>query len=98
MVQTQINAKFISLDRCIIQRLRELRDKRGISVSELAKRANMDDGALGKVLRGNRGLRADELFCLCYVLDVNVEDVCPRSMLCKLAEAGLLPVKAHCRK
>ena len=97
MVQTQVNSRCISLDQFIVSRLNQLRKKRGISVSELARRVDMEDGPLGKALRGNRGLRADELVRLCYALGVDVEDICPKCMLRNVEENIQLPVKERFR-
>ena len=97
MVQSQIFTKCITLDQFIVHRLGQLRRKRGFTVSELARRVDMDEGALGKALRGDRGLRAEELVCLCYALGVDVEDICPKSMFRNPEEESKLSVKAPFR-
>ena len=77
MVQTQADAKYVTLDHFIVDRLGFFRRMRGFTVKELARRARIDEGYLGKVLRGDRGLRADEFLRLCFVLNVDFDEFCP---------------------
>ena len=44
----------------IAARMDAVRERRGISVAELARRAGIDGKRLWYVLRGNRTMRADE--------------------------------------
>lgn len=73
----------------IVMKLGYLREARGLSVAELARRARMDRSQLGKVLRGERGLRADEFICLCYALGVRAEQFLPDGMKRELADLNM---------
>lgn len=86
MVQTQHATKTLTHAQCITERLARMREVRGFSVVELARRAGMDKSHLGKVLRGERGLRADELVCLCYALGVSMEQLIPMELRRELDE------------
>lgn len=44
----------------IATRMDAVRERRGISVAELARRAGIDGKRLWYILRGNRAMRADE--------------------------------------
>lgn len=52
--------------------LESARQRRGMTKAELARRALMNPDYLGKSLRGDRVLRADEAARLCVVLDVKL--------------------------
>lgn len=56
----------------IAARMDAVRERRGISVAELARRAGIDGKRLWYVLRGNRTMRADEFVRLCAVLDLKI--------------------------
>ena len=56
----------------IAARMDAVRERRGISVAELARRAGIDGKRLWYVLRGNRTMRADEFVRLCAVLDLEI--------------------------
>lgn len=72
-----------------VGRIRFLCSKRGLSWAELARRALMDEGKVGKVMRGERGLRFDEGLRMCYVLDIKVGDLLiPPELMRKLVEAN----------
>ncbi|MBQ9004011.1 MAG: helix-turn-helix transcriptional regulator [Eggerthellaceae bacterium] len=58
----------------IVDRIREAREVRGISIAELARRAEIDESHLGKALRGKRELKADELIRLSYALELKSRD------------------------
>lgn len=77
MAQTQHATKTLTHAQYITERLGRMREVRGFTVVELARRADMDKSHLGKVLRDERGLRADELVCLCYALGVTLEQLIP---------------------
>ena len=47
---------------------------RGISVSELGRRTEINHVLLRNSLHGKRGLRADELVRLCRELDLEIND------------------------
>lgn len=49
-------------------------ERTGITVSELARRANMDHMSLRSSLHGKRALKADELLSLSRELDLTFED------------------------
>lgn len=73
----------------IVMKLGHLREARGLSVAELARRARMDSSQLGKVLRGERGLRADEFICLCYALGARSEQFLPEDLRKELADLNM---------
>lgn len=52
----------------ITNKIREVRDERGTSIAELARRAGMTPNALGESLRGNRMLTAEELIRISEIL------------------------------
>ena len=56
----------------IATRMDAVRERRGISVAELARRAGIDGKRLSYILRGNRAMRADEFVRLCAVLDLEI--------------------------
>ena len=56
----------------IAARMDAVRERRGISIAELARRAGIDGKRLWYVLRGNRTMRADEFVRLCAVLDLEI--------------------------
>lgn len=81
-----------------VERLREVRRQKGIPVAELARRALMDEGKLGKVMRGERGLRYDEGLRVAYVLGLKVDEwLFPPEVLrsmnaaCKGVDADVVP-------
>ena len=49
-------------------------ERTGISVSELARRTNIDHMALRNALHGKRNVRAEELIVLSRELDLNFDD------------------------
>lgn len=57
----------------IAARMDAVRERRGISVAELARRVGIDGKRLWYVLGGgNRAMRADEFVRLCAVLDLEI--------------------------
>lgn len=71
----------------IIEKIREARDIRGISIAELARRAEIDESHLGKALRGKRDLKADEHVRLCYALELDSNRAfIPKDMMARLRE------------
>lgn len=55
--------------------LRQLINDRGLIQSVLAERASLTPAKLSSILRKTRKLDANELFNLCYVLEINPEDL-----------------------
>ncbi|KXO90577.1 helix-turn-helix domain-containing protein [Tsukamurella pseudospumae] len=51
-------------------RLRELRTERGLSLSELARRAGVGKGSLSEIEAGGRNPTVETLYALCVPLDV----------------------------
>ena len=95
MVQTQQAAKSVTHAQFIVERVKRLREVRGFSVVELARRAGMDKSHLGKVLRGERGLRADELVCLSYALGTTLEQFLPVNVRRELEELNMRTPDGH---
>lgn len=52
------------------RRLRELRTERGLSLSELARRAGVGKGSLSEIEAGGRNPTVETLYALCGPLDV----------------------------
>lgn len=72
-----------------VGKLKVLCCKRGLSWAELSRRSLLDEGKVGKVMRGERGLRFDEGLRVCRVLDVKLGDMLiPPAVLRKMAEAN----------
>ena len=65
----------------VINVIRCEREMRGISVAELARRADMGEDQLGCALRWRRVLKADELVRVCVVLGVPLEALVPPEMV-----------------
>ena len=89
MEQPRRAAKCVSYAQFIVERLRRLREARGLTVAELARRSNMDRSHLGKVFRGERGLRADEFLCLCYALGATFEQFMHTPTMQELSELNM---------
>ena len=49
-------------------------EERGITTAELARRVGMHSVLLGRSLKGNRNLSADELVNLCVELNLKLSD------------------------
>lgn len=49
-------------------------ERTGITVAELARRTDIHQVMLGRSLKGERGLRADELVRLCRELELEMSD------------------------
>lgn len=49
-------------------------EERGISISELARRVNLNNELLRRSLNGDRKLPADEMVALCKELDLKISD------------------------
>lgn len=88
----------------IAARMDAVRERRGISVAELACRAGIDGKRLWYVLRGNRAMRADEFVRLCAVLDLEIYHFLTRTQAKELraarygqAESGSVPVRSGIR-
>lgn len=80
------SAESMGHDRYIVERLIYLRELRGLTVAELARRSLMDISALGKVLRFERVLKADEFICLCWTLSVGMDYFFPDHVRRELAD------------
>lgn len=86
----------------IIMALNRIKDARGISVAELARRAGIDSKRLWYILDGQRNLRADEFVRLCIVLNVGMRPFLPREMAimgkATTSRATLFPDEARTKK
>lgn len=74
-----------------------VRERRGISVAELARRAGIDGKRLWYVLRGNRAMRADEFVRLCAVLDLEIYHFLTKSQARELKVNRLQVMGEHRR-
>ena len=54
-------------------------ERTGITISELARRTNIDHMALRSSLHGKRALKADELVSLAVELNLELSDFCKAS-------------------
>lgn len=55
----------------IIDKIEEIREDRGMSIAELARRIHVDRKRLWNVLRYKRNMHIDEFVRICAVFDVN---------------------------
>jgi len=79
----------------IVERLEESRGERGISVAELARRADIPRKRLYCILDGERQLRADEFLRLSIVLDLPMRLFIPQAMLVKYEAMGRRTVEDY---
>lgn len=56
----------------IAARIEEVRERRGMSIAELARRSGIDGKRLWSILRGSRAMRADEFVRVCAILDLEI--------------------------
>lgn len=71
--------------RYIVGIIRTVAERRGIPTAELARRSMMSPGHLGKVMRYERTLRADEAQRVLYALGLKVnEALIPKDVLDEL--------------
>ena len=89
MGKMALPARQLSHSQYIVEKIGRLRELRGFTIAELARRADMDRSHLGKVLRGDRGLRADEFLALCYALGASAEQFMPEDVRLRLAELNM---------
>lgn len=97
MEQTLNVTRLMSHADFIVERLRRLREARGMSVAELARRSEMDESHLGKVFRGERQLKADEYLKLCYSLGAPNEQFIPVDVKQELADLNSRTMDGHIR-
>lgn len=57
------------------KRIAKLREKKGWSQRELAKRANLNTSVMNRIETGERPLRAEELKIIANLLDVTADDI-----------------------
>ncbi|MBP3883975.1 MAG: helix-turn-helix transcriptional regulator [Olsenella sp.] len=81
----------------IARTMGRLREARGLTIAELARRADMDPSHLGKVLRGERNLQADEYLNLCYVLGAKNDLFVPTDVAKRLAELNMRTMDGRLR-
>ena len=81
----------------IAKTMGRLREARGLTIAELARRADMDPSHLGKVLRGERNLQADEYLNLCYALGAKNELFMPADVAKRLAELNMRTMDGRLR-
>lgn len=67
-----------NFDAAVRSRLRELRLDKGLTLEELAVRANIDKSTLSRLESGKRRLALDHLPSLADALGVRVDDLLPR--------------------
>lgn len=59
----------------IVAKLDSARQKRGLSIAELGRRADIEGKRLWYILNGKRNLHADELVRLCVVLGIGLHQL-----------------------
>lgn len=69
----------MDLQTFIVNRIEKIKDVRGISTSELARRSNISRIRLTRILSGERDLKAAEMVWLCVALSVPIEALLPES-------------------
>ena len=79
----------------VINVIRCEREVRGISVAELARRADMGEEQLGCALRWRRVLKADELVRVCVVLGIPLEALVPPEMVDRAETARRATVRDY---
>ena len=97
MWQEDRTAKPLTHMQHIARILGRLREARGLTIAELARRADMDPSHLGKVLRGERNLQADEYLALCYVLGAKNELFMPTDVATRLADLNMRTLDGRLR-
>ena len=55
----------------IIDKIEEIREDRGMSIAELARRIHVDRKRLWNVLHYKRHMHIDEFVCICAIFDIN---------------------------
>lgn len=68
----------LNFDATVRSRLREIRLDKGLTLEELATRANIDKSTLSRLESGKRRLALDHLPSLADALGVRVDDLLPR--------------------
>lgn len=86
MKQPRLSMEGKTLDQFIIDVLAWLREASGLTVAELARRSGIGESQLGKVLRKERILKADEFIRLCFVLRARGDLFLPVELERELAE------------
>lgn len=71
-------AKNENFDATVRSRLREIRSDKGLTLEELASRANIDASTLSRLESGKRRMALDHLPSLADALGVRVDDLLPR--------------------
>lgn len=70
------NQPAVSVDQTVLDRINATIDARGLTKTELARRANMKRGKLNRLL-GGQVMRFDDLWALARVLDVSPVELLP---------------------
>lgn len=71
-------ARVDNFDASVRSRLRELRQEKGLTLEDLASKANIDTSTLSRLESGKRRLALDHLPSLADALGVRVDDLLPR--------------------
>ena len=72
-----VYVRWVANDTDAPNRIRELREARGLSQAELARRVNADPTTLNKLEHGKRGLDQDWMRRIASVLEVTPADLLP---------------------
>lgn len=67
----------------IVEVIDRAREERGMPSYELARRARIDEEHMRRVFRRERGLKAEELVRLCFVLKLPLESLIPQGVVQK---------------
>lgn len=59
------------------QNIRDIREDRGMTQSEMAEKLNMSETGYAKIERGESGVRVERLWQIAQVLGVNLTDLLP---------------------
>ncbi|MDD5925523.1 MAG: helix-turn-helix transcriptional regulator [Ellagibacter isourolithinifaciens] len=74
----------LNLDKRFVEQISRRKRHRGISSVDLAKRLDIDESRLGRILRGECGMRADELVKLCAFFGIEMKDLVSKELLQEL--------------
>lgn len=70
----------MELSDYIVRLIEAVREERGISVAELARRSGIDKKRLWRILNNHRTLHADELVRLCAVMSLDMRHLLPSEL------------------
>ena len=73
----------------IAARMEQARFERGIPVAELARRVGVDRKRLGRILNGERAMRADEFVRLCVFFGMGIGAFATADLMREIRSGGI---------